>query len=286
MQAGSRLAARVQAGNRRRPGLGLDPQPAHRVVNGRRNFHGVLRDVDVGELEKLLVHRRQLFLDFLRAQMLHVEIRAAVLCAAAGLDFLVDRPGDDVARRKLLFLRVVLQHEALAFAVRQVAAFATDGLGHQDAADTGRPHHAGGVKLDHLRIEDLRPGVETHPDSVAGALPGVRRDLVNAAPTAGRHDHGFGLEGEEAPVNPVVSEGADYAVALFQQPGQRDLHVYLDAELDDAVLQAADHFEPGAIADVAEPAVRMGAEGPLQDATVGRPVEDGPVGLELVNALR
>src|ERR1700674_1462462 len=174
----------------------------------------------------------------------------------------------------------------MTLAVGQIAALATDGLGHQDPADPGRPDHPGGMELDHLRIEDLRPRLETHPDPVAGALPRARRDFINTAPTAGRHDHGFGLEGDEAPVNPVVAEGADHAVPLFQQPGERDLHVHLDAELDDAILQTADHFEPGAITDVAEPAVRMSAEGPLQDAAIGRPVEDRPVGLELVYALR
>jgi len=62
--------------------------------------------------------------------------------------------------------------------------------------------------------------------------------------------------------------------------------VDLDAELDDAVLQAADHLQAGAIAHMTEPAIRMGAKRALQHAAVGRPVEDRAVGLELIDALR
>ena len=173
VQSGRCLAGRVEPGKRGDSGLGLDAQPAHGVVNRRRDLHGVLRDVDVGELQKLLVHRREFFLDFVRTEMPHVEIGAAVLGAATGLDFFVDRARHDVTRGEFLLFGIVLEHEALALAVREVAALAAHGLRHQDAANTGRPDHAGGMELNHLGVEDLGPSVETHSDAVAGALPGV-----------------------------------------------------------------------------------------------------------------
>ncbi len=58
-----------------------------------------------------------------------------------------------------------------------------------------------------------------------------------------------------------------------------------DTELDDAVLEAADHFQTGAIADVTQSSIRVGAEGALEDATVGGAVEDGAIRFELVDAI-
>ncbi len=286
MQPGGRLTGRIHPGNRRCPGLGFDPQPAHRVMDGRRDLHRLLRDVDIRQPEELLVHRRQLFLDFFCAEVANIQVRAAVFRAASRLDFLVDGPRHHIARGELLLLGVDLEHEALAVAVRQVTTLAPDGLGDQDAPDSRRPDHAGGMELDHLRVEDLGPGVEAHGDAVAGALPGIRRDFVETAPAAGRNDDGLGSEGDEGAVDPVVAEGADDPVAVLEQLGQRYLHVHLDAELDEVVLETADHFQAGAITDVAKPAVRMGAKGPLQHAAVGGPVEDRAVGLQLVDAIR
>jgi hypothetical protein len=40
---------------------------AHHVVTGRANLHRLLRDVDVGQLLELVVHRRQPSLDELLA---------------------------------------------------------------------------------------------------------------------------------------------------------------------------------------------------------------------------
>ena len=60
----------------------------------------------------------------------------------------------------------------------------------------------------------------------------------------------------------------------------------LDAQLGDAILQTANHFQAGAVADMAESPIRMGAKRTLQDATIGGPVEDCPVGLEFVDTFR
>ena len=109
--------------------------------------------------------------------------------------------------------------------------------------------------------------------------------MVKTPPATRRDDDRLGSERDKSAVDPVVAEGANHPVAIFQQPGQCDLHVDLDAELDEAVLQAADHFQASAITDVAEPSIRVGAEGSLQNAAVGRPVEDRAVGLELVHTV-
>src|SRR2546428_11733465 len=255
-------------------------------MDGRRDFHRRFRDIDIRQPEKLLVHRRKFVLAFWGAGVASIQVRAAVLRAPSRLDFFVNGPGHHVARGELFLLGVDLEHEALALAVGQVATLPADGLRDQDAPNAGRPDHAGGVELHHFRIEDLGPGLEAHGDAVAGAFPGIRSDFVKTAPAARRDDDRLGSERYKSAVDPVVAEGANDSVAIFDQPGQLYLHVDLDTELHDAVLQAADHFQAGAIADMAQAAIRMGAKGPLQDATVGGPVEDRAVGLELVDAVR
>ena len=78
------------------PGLGIDPDAAHDVVGGRPDLHRPLRDVDVGQLLELLVHRRQLAADRLGRQVADVEEDAAVGRAASLADLGVDRARDVV----------------------------------------------------------------------------------------------------------------------------------------------------------------------------------------------
>ena len=53
--------------------------------------------------------------------------------------------------------------------------------------------------------------------------------------------------------------------------------------MDAVVLEGADEFEAGAVADVGEARVLVPAEVPLEDAAVGRAVEDGAPGFELAD---
>src|SRR5262249_40497115 len=71
--------------------------------------------------------------------------------------------------------------------------------------------------------------------------------------------------------------------AVLEELDDRALHVDVDALVDAVVLEGADHFEAGAIADVREPRVSMAAEVPLQDAPVLGPIEHGAPLLELAN---
>ena len=77
------LARGEQAGHGRRAGLGVDPDPAHDVVRRRADLHRPRRDVDVGQLLELVVHRRQLAPDVLGREVADVEEDAAVRRAAA-----------------------------------------------------------------------------------------------------------------------------------------------------------------------------------------------------------
>ena len=56
--------------------------------------------------------------------------------------------------------------------------------------------------------------------------------------------------------------------------------------MDAVVLQCADQFEAGAVADVCEPRIAVAAEISLQDLAVFRAVENRSPGLELADAVR
>ncbi len=71
-------------------------------MTGWTDFHHVLGDVDLGQLDELVVHRRQPALDLLgRHAGRDVEVDAAVRSTAAGLDLIVDSAGDLVAGKQV-----------------------------------------------------------------------------------------------------------------------------------------------------------------------------------------
>ena len=64
-----------------------------------------------------------------------------------------------------------------------------------------------------------------------------------------------------------------------------ELHVDVEAAVDAVVLQRADHLEAGAIADVRQARILVAAEIALEDAAVGRAIEQRAPGLELAHAI-
>ena len=101
------LAGRIQARHAREPVIGSHPDAAHRVVHRRADLHRAGRDVDVGELLELLIHRRQLAAHALGGQVADVEEDAAVGRATALADLGVDGSGYVVAGRELRRATVV-----------------------------------------------------------------------------------------------------------------------------------------------------------------------------------
>ena len=63
------------------------------------------------------------------------------------------------------------------------------------------------------------------------------------------------------------------------------LHVDFHAAVDAVVLQGADHFEAGAVADVGEARIAVAAEVALEDAAVFGAVEERAPGFEFAHAL-
>src|SRR2546429_2273320 len=65
------------------------------------------------------------------------------------------------------------------------------------------------------------------------------------------------FENNKAAVFAPIAERAGNAIAISEQPRDGAFHVHVEAHLHAAVLQRANHFEPGAVAYVAQPLVRV-----------------------------
>ncbi len=93
------------------------------------------------------------------------------------------------------------------------------------------------------------------------------------------------LEDLEATALALVGEHAGDAIAVLEQRDHGVLHVHVDALMDAVILQGADHLEAGAIADVREARIAVPAEIALENAAVGRAIENRAPGLEFAHAI-
>ena len=90
----------------------------------------------------------------------------------------------------------------------------------------------------------------------------------------------------EAAAFAIVTKRSADAPAILQQREDADFHVDIDALMHAVILQGADHFQPGAIADVREARIFMAAEISLQNAAIFRAIENRAPGFELAHPLR
>src|SRR5947208_4234486 len=214
-----------------------------------------------------------------------VEISATVFGSAAFLDFGVDGAGHDVARGELHALGVVLLHETLARFVAQDTAFAADRFSDEDALDAGRPNHSGGMKLDEFHVHELGAGFIREGHAVASVFPGVGSDAPGFADATGGDDDGLGFEDDEAAGLAPVGKGTRHATAVDEKAGNGALHVDIDALLDAAVLQRANHFKAGAVSNVAETFEGVATESALQNVAILGAVKEGAPLLEFADAI-
>ena len=104
------------------------------------------------------------------------------------------------------------------------------------------------------------------------------------ADPAGGHHHRLGREHHElARRPPVADDPGDDAVGVVEEAQHLDLHEHLDAVSHRLLLERADHFEPGPVADVGQPGEPVAAEIALEDQPVLGAIEQGPPLLELAH---
>ncbi len=212
-------------------------------MTGRADLHGSLGDIYVRQLQKLVIHAGQLALHVVGWFVRDVEEGAAVLGTAALAHFGVDRTRNHVAGGELHLLGVVALHESLAVLVAEHAPFA--------ALHAGWPYHAGGMKLNELHVHQVGACIECERHTVAGVFPGVRGDLPCLADSSGTNDDGLSPEHNEAALLAPIAECSGDAITVFEQSCDGAFHVDVDAEVDAAILQGADHLEAGAVSDMA-----------------------------------
>ena len=141
------------------------------------------------------------------------------------------------------------------------------------------------MELDELHVDELGAGAIGQRVPVAGAFPAVARDLVGAADAAGGEDDRLCREHVERALLPVVGQDACRPSGIEHEVDDRVLHVDLDAEVCRVVLQRANQFEPGAVADVRQPRIAVAAEVALVDPAVLGAIEHRAPGLELAHAI-
>ena len=142
------------------------------------------------------------------------------------------------------------------------------------------------MELDELHIHQFGAGFVGERHAVAGALPGIGSDGPGFADTAGGDDDGLRFENDEAAVFAPVSESASDAAAVGEEARDGALHVNVEAKLHAAILESANHFETGAVADVAETLVGVAAESTLENGAARSAVEERAPLLEFADAVR
>jgi hypothetical protein len=121
--------------------------------------------------------------------------------------------------------------------------------------------------------------------AVASAFPTVARDLVRASETARRQHDRARAEHAESTTLAFVADHAGRASVSQEQPHNGELHVDADAAVHTVILQCADHFQAGAIANVGKARIAMAAEVALQDAAVAGAIEHRAPRLQLAHAI-
>ncbi len=171
VKSGGSFARREKAGHSGFRGFRIHANAAHHVMAGRADFHRSLRNVDVREFLELVIHTGKFFLHVLGGFVGNIQICAAMFGAASFLDFRIDGAGNDVARRELHALGIVLLHEALAGFVAQDAAFPAHGFSNENPLNTGRPNHSRGMKLHEFHVHKLCARFVSESHAVARVFP-------------------------------------------------------------------------------------------------------------------
>src|SRR5437868_41493 len=132
----------------------------HHVMDRRHNRNRLLDWIGIRELDRNLADRRQPFVDDIGAEMIELQQHVVLVrpAASAFLDLLIHRPADDIARRKVLEIRRVALHEALAARIEQDAAFTAHTFGDKDSGAS----NAGWMELPHLHVFEWETRARHH----------------------------------------------------------------------------------------------------------------------------
>ena len=188
----------------------------------------------------------QPFVQHLGIEMVEVQEDVILLLAdaAAFADFDGHRARDHVARSEVLGGGRIALHEALAFGIDEIAAFAARAFGDEaaGAVDAGR------VELDELHVLQRQAGAQRHRAAVAGA--GMRRGAggVGAAIAAGGENRGLGAKTmQRAVVELQRDHAAADALIVHDQVDGEELDVEFSGVPQRLAVHGVQHGVAGAV---------------------------------------
>ncbi|MND87832.1 hypothetical protein D3C80_798400 [compost metagenome] len=139
--------------------------------------------------------------------------------AAAFTDFHRHAARHHVTRGKVFCRRRITLHEALAFGVDEITAFAARAFGNEAACAI----NAGRVELHEFHVLKRQAGTGNHAAAVAGAGVGRGRREIGAAVTAGRENHHLGGEAMDRAVIEVPRHDARATAVCRHDEVEREI---------------------------------------------------------------
>src|SRR5690606_24663128 len=182
----------MTAAQAQRLAVNVGRDTTHHVVTGRHYRNRLLDRVGMTEGLGQLTDTRQARVQYFFAQVVEFQVDVVTVRAAttAVEDFHHHGACDHVTTGKVLGVRCITLHEALAILVDQVATLTTAAFCYQDAGagDAGR------VELPHFNVLHRHASAQRHADTVAGVDQGVGGGRIDTAGTTGGKYRGFCLE--------------------------------------------------------------------------------------------
>ena len=212
-----------------------------------------------------LVNLAQVVFDVVLAQQGDVQpemLSEPRLHAFAFGDVLFHAPRDDVARRQLLFLRLVVGHEAMAVDVLQQPAIAARALGQKNACRKSRRR----MKLHRLHIaEGGNAGLQGDGGGNAFGDNRIRRHAVEPPRAAAGNRSGFGDVSCQFTGNKISHDRAVTTAAIVDQSNRFGSLVHRDAIGNRLIAHGEQHRVARAVGHVTGAPLVGAAEGALRD---------------------
>ena len=220
------------------------------------------------------------------------QIDPAMRRAAPGGDFLLDRIGRDVARRRIArgLVTAVIAEEFAAGAVEQTAAeLVAEGVPHDRVhADEARRQMSDWEELHEFHIEQLGAGGEGQRVAVTAHIRRGAVALINARQPAGGDDDRFRGDRHRFAFGDVERHRADRLFVADDKIGHRQIADPLyRRDLADPAAQGRGHRRAGIQEiDIAAARPRMSGCGDLRDPPMLAPRPADPPFVHLADARR
>ncbi|QTK80385.1 hypothetical protein AT6N2_C2837 [Agrobacterium tumefaciens] len=194
---------------------------AHIVVNRRQNRDRLARHVDACKNLRAFGNARKTLMQDRRIEVIEMQEDVVLVLAdaAAFTDFHRHAAGDNVTGGKVLRGRRITLHEALAFGVDEITAFAARAFGNEAACAI----NAGWMELHKFHVLKRQSRTGDHAATVAGAGVGRRRREIGAAVTTSRQHHHLGGEAVNGAVIEVPGNDAGAAAIRRHDEVEREI---------------------------------------------------------------